>query len=95
MEFKGKIIAVVEPKSGTTARGAWKMQQFVAESEGQFPHRLLFEVFGDEKLQKFNIRVDDEVIIQFEPNARENKGIWFASNCAYDVQVCTQQISES
>jgi hypothetical protein len=32
MEFKGKIIAVVEPKSGTTARGAWKMQQFVAES---------------------------------------------------------------
>jgi hypothetical protein len=56
MEFKGKIIAVVEPKSGTTARGAWKMQQFVAESEGQFPHRLLFEVFGDEKLQKFNIR---------------------------------------
>jgi hypothetical protein len=64
MEFKGKIIAVVEPKSGTTARGAWKMQQFVAESEGQFPHRLLFEVFGDEKLQKSNIQMDDEVVIQ-------------------------------
>jgi len=94
MEFKGKIIAVVEPKSGTTARGAWKMQQFVAESEGQFPHRLLFEVFGDEKLEKFNIQVDDEVIIQFEPNARESKSIWFASNRAYDVQVCPQQISE-
>ena len=61
MEFKGKIIAVVEPKFGTTARGAWKMQQFVAESEGQFPHRLLFEVFGDEKLQKFNIRMDDRL----------------------------------
>ena len=95
MEFKGKIIAVVEPKSGTTARGAWKMQQFVAESEGQFPHRLLFEVFGDEKLLKFNIQMDDEVIIQFEPNARENKGIWFASNRAYDVQVCTQKIFQS
>ncbi len=95
MEFKGKIIAVVEPKSGTTARGAWKMQQFVAESEGQFPHRLLFEVFGDERLQKFNIQMDDEVIIQFEPNARESKGLWFASNRAYDVQVGTQQRIES
>jgi hypothetical protein len=66
MEFKGKIIAVVKPKSETTARDAWKIQQFVAESEGQFPHRLLFEVFGDEKLQKFNIRMDDEAIIQFD-----------------------------
>jgi hypothetical protein len=37
------------------------------------PHDLLFEVFGDEKLQKFNIRMDDKVIIQFEPNARESK----------------------
>jgi hypothetical protein len=63
--------------------------------EGQFPHRLLFEVFGDEKLQKFNIRMDDEVIIQFEPNARESKGAWFASNRAYDVQVGKQQIAES
>jgi hypothetical protein len=70
MEFKGKIIAVVEPKSGTTARGAWKMQQFVAESEGQFPHRLLFEVFGDEKLQKsillfhnhLNISIDTSIL---------------------------------
>lgn len=95
MEFKGKIIAVVEPKSGTTARGAWKMQQFVAESEGQFPHRLLFEVFGDEKLQKFNIQMDDEVIIQFEPNARENKRVWFAYNRAYNVQSCDPQTTES
>jgi hypothetical protein len=67
----------------------------VAESEGQFPPRLLFEVFGDEKLQKFNIQMDNEVIIQFEPNARESKGAWFASNRAYDVLVGTQQITES
>ena len=39
--------------------------------------------------------MDDEVIIQFEPNARESKGAWFASNRAYDVQVGKQQIAES
>ncbi|MBP8935050.1 MAG: hypothetical protein KBG68_05065 [Prevotella sp.] len=40
-------------------------------------------------------QMDDEVIIQFEPNTHESKGVWFASNRAYDVQVGTQRGSET
>ena len=36
MEFNGKIIAVVEPKSGTTARGAWKCNNSLLNLKGNF-----------------------------------------------------------
>jgi hypothetical protein len=42
---------------------------------------------GDEKLQKFNIRMDDKVIIYSLNLMLERvKCVWFASNRAYDVK---------
>lgn len=49
MEFTGKIKVVLPEVSGTSSHGEWKSQQYVVETEEQYPKRLLFEVFGAEK----------------------------------------------
>lgn len=61
MEIKGKIIAVLPPKSGTTARGQWQSQQYVLETEEQYPKRLLFDVFGEDKIKQFSIQPNESV----------------------------------
>ena len=86
MELQGKIIAVLPMKSGKTARGEWKNQQYVLETEEKFPKRLLFDVFGENKINEFAIQEGDVVTVSFDPHAEQRNGRWFGNNRARDVK---------
>lgn len=85
MDITGKIIAVLPERSGTSARGEWKAQSFVVETKDQYPRKMVFDVFGAERLQRFNIKSDDEVTVFFDIDAHEYQGRWFNNIRAYDV----------
>ena len=57
MQLKGKIIVVIPPKSGTTEKGDWQSQQYVLETQEEHPKKLLFEVFGENKIKEFSSRM--------------------------------------
>ena len=80
MELQGKIIAALEPRSGVSARGEWKAQDFVVETHESYPHKMVFSVFGSDRLQRFNIQVGQEVLVSFDIDAHEYQGRWW---CAY------------
>ena len=87
MELQGKIIAALDVKTGTSARGEWKVQEFVLETiDGQFSRKMVFSVFGEERLQRFNIQVGQDVNVSFDIDAREYNGRWFNSIRAFDVR---------
>ena len=45
MELAGKVIAVLEPKSGTSRNGnEWMVQEYVIETHDQYPRRMCFDV---------------------------------------------------
>ena len=85
MEITGKITYVLPERSGTSARGEWKAQSFVVETKDQYPRKMVFDVFGAERLQRFNIKVGDEVTVSFDIAAHEYQGRWFNNIRAYDV----------
>ena len=85
MELKGKIIAVLPMKSGKSAKGDWKSQQYVLETDEKYPKRLLFDVFGENKINEFNIQKDVVVNVSFETRAEEHEGHWYGSNRAWNV----------
>ena len=86
MEITGKIIRVLPERSGTSARGEWKAQSFVVETRDQYPRKMVFDVFGAERLQRFNIKSGDEVTVFFDIDAHEYQGRWFNNIRAFDVQ---------
>ena len=62
MELAGRVIAVLEPKGGTSRNGnEWKVQEYVIETHDQYPRRMCFDVFGDDKIKQFNIQVGNDV----------------------------------
>ncbi len=85
MEITGKIIHVLPERSGTSARGEWKAQSFVIETRDQ-SCKMVFDVFGAERLQRFNIKSGDEVTVFFDIDAHEYQGRWFNNIRAFDVQ---------
>ncbi len=86
MEITGRIIEVLPERSGMSARGEWKSQSFVIETHDQYPRKMVFDVFGAERLQRFNIKGNDEVTVFFDIEARQYQDRWFNNIRAYDVR---------
>ena len=94
MQFKGKIIEALPVVTGQGARGQWVKQGFVLEYEpGQYPKSVAFDVFGDEKLQKFRISVGDELIcdIDFKALKGRNGNTFNSVDCWNVTRVAQEQ----
>ena len=87
MQFKGKIIEALPVVTGQGARGQWVKQGFVLEyNSGQYPKTIAFDVFGDERLQKFRISVGEELICDIDFKAVKGKnGYTFNSVDCWNV----------
>lgn len=87
MELSGKIIAVLEKRVGVAkATGnPWSVQSYVLETHEQYPRKMCFEVFGDDKIAQFNIQAGEEVTVSFDIDAREYQGRWFNSIRAWKI----------
>ena len=87
MQFKGIIKEALPVVTGQGARGQWVKQGFVLEYEsGQYPKSIAFDVFGDERLQKFRISVGEELICDIDFKAVKGKnGYTFNSVDCWNV----------
>ena len=89
MDLQGKIIAAMPERGGVSARSGqeWKAQSFVLETHDAYPKKMVFDVFGSDRLARFNIQVGQEVMVSFDIDAHEYQGRWFNSIRAYDVRL--------
>lgn len=87
MEITGKIIAVLPPSSGVSARtgNSWMSQDYVIETHDQYPKKCCFRVFGQDKIQNFNIQVGEEMTVSFDIDCHEYNGRWFNDVRAWQV----------
>lgn len=86
MELQGKVIAVLPERSGVSARGEWKSQDYVIETHDQYPRKMVFGVFGADRISRFNIQLGQEVNVSFDIDAHEYNGRWFNNIRAFDVR---------
>ena len=88
LEIKGKIIAALEKKSGVArATGnTWVAQEYVMEIPGVYPKKLCFEVFGEERIKEFDIKVMDTLTVSLDVDAREYNGRWYNTLRAWKVE---------
>ncbi len=94
-EISGKIIAVLDKRNGISAstNTPWSVQQYVIETHEQYPKKLCFDVFGEDKINQFNIQIGEELTVYFDINAREYQGRWYNSFRAWKVERTTSQPS--
>ena len=88
MDFTGKIIFALPAKSGLKKNGeSWKSQEFVIENtEGQYPKKMCFNVFGDDKIKSFDIKLGEELKVSFDIDAKQWQDRWFNSINAWKVE---------
>ena len=86
MEVVGKIIQVLPLQEGVGRNGnPWKLQGYVLETLDQYPRKVHFEVFGEDRIKQFNIQQGEDLTVQFDIDAHEFNGRWFNDIRAYNV----------
>jgi len=88
MEVSGKIIQVLPLQEGTSTRtgNPWQVQSYVLETQEQYPRKVCFEIFGEERIKANPCKIDDLVTVSFDIESREFNGRWYTSIRAWKVQ---------
>lgn len=84
MEIKGKIVELLPLKSGQSANGEWRKQEYVLETDANYPKKICFMAWGD-KIDQFNINMGDQVEVSIDLESREYNGRWYTDVKAWKV----------
>ena len=87
MEVVGKTIQVLPLQEGIGRNGnPWKLQGYVLETLDQYPRKVHFEVFGEDRIKQNPCEIDQLVTVSFDIESREFNGRWYTSIRAWRIQ---------
>ena len=87
MDVVGKIIQVLPLQEGVGRNGnPWKLQGYVLETFDQYPRKVHFEVFGEDRIKQNPCDIDQVVTVSFDIESREFNGRWYTSIRAWRIQ---------
>jgi hypothetical protein len=84
MELTGRIVKVLPEKSGTSARGGWRKQEYIIEIPGDYPKQVCFMAWGD-RIDQFKIQEGQELTVSIDLESREYNGRWYTDVKAWRV----------
>ena len=82
--YREKIIALLPVKSGQSSNGEWRKQEYIMETETQYPKKVCFMAWGD-KIDQFNIKQGEPLTVSIDLESREYNGRWYTDVKAWKV----------
>lgn len=87
MDLKGRIFQVMPVTSGTSKAGKdWSKQDFVIETLGQYPKKVALSVWGQQKIDDYDLQIGMEVTVHVELESREYNGKWYTEARAWKIE---------
>jgi hypothetical protein len=85
MEIKGRVIQLLPLQTGTGKKGQWKKQEFIIETQSQYPKKVCLSAWGD-KVDQFKLAVGDSVNVSVDLESREYNGRWYTEARAWKLE---------
>lgn len=85
MDVKGKVVQLLALQTGMGKKGQWKKQEFIVETEGQYPKKICLSAWGD-KVDQFRLTVGDKVSVSVDLESREYNGRWYTEARAWKLE---------
>src|SRR6218665_1930787 len=82
MEEKGKVVQLRPPVTGQGKNGPWKKQEFILETQAQFPKKVCVSIWGDKAyLYQSQLEIGSMVRASIKVQSRK-----YNSRCYTDVR---------
>ncbi|WP_373512270.1 DUF3127 domain-containing protein [Persicitalea sp.] len=85
MEISGTVVSILPEINGTSGKGAWRKQEFILETEGQYPKKVCIMMWGD-KIDQFALTEGDVVTASIDAESREYNQRWYTDLKAWKVE---------
>lgn len=92
MEITGKIIRVLALQSGQGKNGEWRKQEFILQTEGQYPKNICFSMWGN-LIDQSQIEESSNVKVSFDIESREFNSRWYTEAKAWRITKVDANIS--
>jgi hypothetical protein len=87
MQVKGTLIQILKLETGVSKVGKeWKKQEFVVETQEQFPKKVCFTLFGDKISLIDGLQEGTELEVFFSVESRDFNGKWYHNINAWKVE---------
>ncbi len=78
MEITGRLIQILPNVEGDSQRGHWVRGGFVIETGDDYPRKVAFTAFGEERVAMYrDIPMQSMVTVTFTPESREFNERWY------------------
>lgn len=78
MEITGRLIQILPNVEGESQRGHWVRGGFVIETGDDYPRKVAFTAFGEDRVAMYNnIPMNTMVTVTFTPESREFNERWY------------------
>lgn len=87
MEFVGILLKKTEEREGDSQNGHWKVAQFLLETVGMYPKKMVVDVRdgATERIAQFDALVGKTVKVDFDIDASEYNGRWYNKVTAFRI----------
>ena len=86
MEISGKVLRLNEPLTGNSARGGWKKQELIIETEEQYPKQVCLMNWND-KANINGLTPGTKITAHINIESREYNGRWFTDVKVWKIDV--------
>ncbi len=85
LEFEGSLVKVLPEVTGQGKNGVWVKQDFVLETEDQYPKKACFTAWGDKAADLKTFSLGEKMKISFSVESREYNERWYTDLKAYRI----------
>jgi hypothetical protein len=86
LEISGKVMLILPEQTGTGKNGQWSKQDFVIETEEQYPRKVCFSAWGEKTALVKSLQKDAAVKVSFNVESREFNGKWYTDLRIWKVE---------
>lgn len=77
IEINGKLSQILPLQTGTGRNGEWKKQEFILETDDQFPKQVCMNMWGDKIDELKNLTIGQTIKASVNIESREFNGRWY------------------
>jgi hypothetical protein len=86
LEISGKVKLILSEQTGTGKNGQWSKQDFVIETEEQFPRKVCFSAWGEKLSMVKALKPEALVKVSFNVESREFNGKWYTDLRVWKIE---------
>jgi len=85
LSITGKITQILEEQSGEGRNGPWRKQEFILQTEGDYPKDVCIVQWGD-NIDQFAVQEGERLTAHIDIQSREFKGRWYTDVKAWRIE---------